>query len=958
MVAAFYGLYMNFNPAGTLRFLLVCTPNPTQITAAKLPENKHCTAMENIIIAYCRDNMEIARTIDEQLSRIGIKFEHLTNMPGSLPGQFTHALQNSNGPVLLIITDNFLRNLNCMVGATETIKRLMRTQRVIPIVADGIRVEPGEAQNEAVPTRFDRVIHAIQYLNHWQNEYLEANAQIENLGENQKQYALDRLSQIRRVSEEIGDLLNQLRDGEYLLWDEFKKNDFQVFFKQFGLLDWHSQFAALNKTTTQLPSAHTESTEQRDIPTPLAIPATEPAQPQVTASVITPETIEAPILPTTPIIEQVLDLPVAKVTSQFISKVPGAAKTEGEAIVEPASETMPQQVAMPPAGSVNPTPKREETETAPQFGSPAFRSPKFPVHLQDIIDDIEQEEHQHLSGMRKAFPDTRNEEYLAQEIVHASAPILQDHAIQEVETKQQSIDLHTESTEVQKPETVRPVVSPTSDYLSHIANEKQRIAVLVQFGERAEAIIEAKKLTEVQPEDDSLRFFYAQTLALHSEQTEEANKQILILQQNGYPTFKILELRGDLALKSLDPLHAKEWWENALTENPESADLHMRMGNVLETYFKGAKKTAAKHYKTAADLLENDPLPCMKYADLMLEYLDKPKKAAKYYLRAAQLSPSSAEAWYGLALSAHHAGDAQLAAQAYHKAIVLNSKLRSATLDRLLTLRTPVKTETLDATPKNNAEAQILTILITGATSGIGKATAKFFAEKGHRVIVTGRREDRLENLQDELQLSDEQMLLAPFDVRNVEDVRAFVKNIPTEWQNIDLLINNAGLAQGLSFIHEGDITEWDTMIDTNIKGLLYMTRAIAPLMVARKKGHIINISSSAGKEVYPKGNVYCATKWAVEALTKGMRLDLHNHGIRVSQVSPGHVEETEFALTRFHGDTEKAQIYNDFQPLKASDVAEAIYFIVTRPDHVNIQDVQMFGKQQASSTVIDRSGR
>jgi NADP-dependent 3-hydroxy acid dehydrogenase YdfG len=171
-------------------------------------------------------------------------------------------------------------------------------------------------------------------------------------------------------------------------------------------------------------------------------------------------------------------------------------------------------------------------------------------------------------------------------------------------------------------------------------------------------------------------------------------------------------------------------------------------------------------------------------------------------------------------------------------------------------------------------------------------------------------------------------------------------------------LLNNAGKAKGLAPIQEGQLEHWEEMIDTNIKGLLYLTRAVAPLMAERGSGHIINISSTAGKEVYPNGNVYCATKYAVEALTKAMRIDLHKYNIRVSQVAPGHVEETEFALVRFDGDAEKAKIYEDFQPLTSKDVAEAIYFIASRPSHVNIQDVLMMGTQQASSTIIDKSGR
>jgi len=250
-------------------------------------------------------------------------------------------------------------------------------------------------------------------------------------------------------------------------------------------------------------------------------------------------------------------------------------------------------------------------------------------------------------------------------------------------------------------------------------------------------------------------------------------------------------------------------------------------------------------------------------------------------------------------------------------------------------------------------------VLITGATSGIGKATAAIFAEKGYDLILTGRRFSRLLQLKEEFTKEyDSNIQLLPFDVRSAAAVQAAIDELPDVWKNVEILINNAGLALGFNPIHEGNLEDWETMIDTNIKGLLYMTRAIAPHMVKRKKGHIINISSIAGKEVYPNGNVYCASKHAVEALTKAMRVDLHKYNIRVSQIAPGHVEETEFAKVRFHGDTERAKIYEDFVPVNSRDIAETIHFIATRPPHVNIQDILVMGTQQASALITDRSGR
>lgn len=251
------------------------------------------------------------------------------------------------------------------------------------------------------------------------------------------------------------------------------------------------------------------------------------------------------------------------------------------------------------------------------------------------------------------------------------------------------------------------------------------------------------------------------------------------------------------------------------------------------------------------------------------------------------------------------------------------------------------------------------TVLITGATSGIGKATATLFAKRGYNVIITGRRKDKLEALKQKFKRKYAVKAKALcFDLRDRESTKKAWSSLESHLQNIDILINNAGLAKGFAPIHKGKIEDWEQMIDTNIKGLLYITRLVSPKMVKAKKGHIINVCSIAGHSVYPNGNVYSATKYAVDALTQSMRLDLHKYGIRVGQVSPGHVEETEFAKVRFDGDEKKADIYSDFNPLTSRDVADIIYFMATRKSHVNIQDLIVMGTQQASASTINRSGR
>ena len=248
------------------------------------------------------------------------------------------------------------------------------------------------------------------------------------------------------------------------------------------------------------------------------------------------------------------------------------------------------------------------------------------------------------------------------------------------------------------------------------------------------------------------------------------------------------------------------------------------------------------------------------------------------------------------------------------------------------------------------------TALITGATSGIGKAIALRLAKEKYALILTGRRDDRLEALKEEIERDYETKVhTLCFDVRDYSQVEKAVNTLPDEWKTIDVLVNNAGLAAGFDPIHSGSLNDWEQMIDTNIKGLLYVTRVVSPAMVARKSGHIINIGSISGKKVYPNGAVYCATKHAVKALNEGMRMDFLPYGIRVTEVCPGAVE-TEFSLVRFKGDRQRAnQVYRGFSPLIAEDIAEAVYYAISQPPHVTVQDMLIMPTAQVDATMIHR---
>ena len=246
--------------------------------------------------------------------------------------------------------------------------------------------------------------------------------------------------------------------------------------------------------------------------------------------------------------------------------------------------------------------------------------------------------------------------------------------------------------------------------------------------------------------------------------------------------------------------------------------------------------------------------------------------------------------------------------------------------------------------------------LITGSTSGIGAACADTLAAQGYDLILVARRENLLTSQTQELTAKyGVQIKKIQADVRDKENINYVLETLPAEWKNVAVLVNNAGLSQGLDPIDKGDTDDWDRMIDTNVKGLLYVTKIISTWMVERKKGHIINIGSIAGKEVYPNGNVYCATKHAVDALNKGMRIDLLPHGIKVTAINPGMVE-TEFSIVRFKGDENRAKkVYDGLEPLMAQDIADAVWYVISRPAHVNISDMLIMPTAQATGTIVKR---
>lgn len=414
---------------------------------------------------------------------------------------------------------------------------------------------------------------------------------------------------------------------------------------------------------------------------------------------------------------------------------------------------------------------------------------------------------------------------------------------------------------------------------------------------------------------------------------------------------------------------ARRTYERILKLDPYNGRALIWLARLLARHYEGETMEAAHLYRKAIMVNDDNAGLYYEYALLQKDYFKSYNKASDSFREALLIDSMFEDAYLGLAQCQREMGMIDQAKANYLQACVLDApRFQTAENDSYFgVLRVveeveeaeeieAVEMEVLEEERNPNADT---VVMVTGASSGIGQAIAGQFIMAGYKVIITGRRQERLHEYKQlmEEHLEEANIHSLNFDVCDLDAVKNALDELPEEWSNIDILINNAGLAKGFASIHEGDIEHWETMVNTNVKGLLYMTRMVTPGMVERQKGHVINLGSVAGKEVYPGGGVYCATKAAVDSLTRSMRLDLYQHNIKVTSVSPGHVEATEFAEVRYENQ-EKAKIYEDFKPLSARDVAETIFYVATRPDHVNIQDVLMFGTQQASSRDVNRSGR
>jgi NADP-dependent 3-hydroxy acid dehydrogenase YdfG len=954
--------------------------------------------MSELILAYCIENQYVAAKIESALSgkiaveKVGIDINHGT-------ARLDEIAAEGSQRVLMLLSDNFLKSENYMFEALKVIQKLGDANRLIPVTTDGIVNQDGKVFS--VPTSFDRVSHVIQYMNYWQDYYLN----VRKIPNNDEQ-----IRRVRAISSEVGEMLRYIRTMDYFSYDQFEDSNFIVLYRVLGLR--HSAETTVDKQLLHVveaentPAYVSENSEkfyengQNSHSEVLESPKVFEEKPDLQPSIDEPEIQNLATLEDTPILEEkiesTIEEPVIDTDPEWLS----AESLSSKAAESYKPEPIPEPEILKPNLPIQSITARETHEPIlesfmKQTPDKNVQTPAMDMTIEALIASIKSENYvikevekpadlienlsmndseitdkivEQFQEMEKPKPITVPEPQMVESLKSDIKILEKEDAAHleptlEAETEEIPAPKALETETVSKmnllveEDDATQVQAEAEDEETNVKAEVERI-----FSEKLNAETAEMELEE--GIDDELRYKYAERL-VQSGKLEQAANQLELLLDNNRQHVDAYVLLAYLAEESQDFLLSLSCLEKVTLLNPKYPGIYYKLGMLVSEHFKNQEKKAHKYFIQALELEPNNPEVLFEISKIEASNGKNPELLLTYLEKLNTIKPENTEAAFMLADFYRESGDQEKANFVYKETANRVPSFSTPENEALFFYEQPVQ-----AVPEPEemplTEAEILKnknghklVLITGATSGIGRAAAEIFAQNGYKIIVTGRRADRLEALKAQFE-NDFQAKIQTlcFDVRRLDAVKAQIESLGEGWQNIDILINNAGLARGLEPIHEGKVDDWEEMIDTNIKGLLYMTRAIAPEMVKRRSGHILNICSTAGKEVYPNGNVYAATKHAVDALTRGMRLDLFKHNIRVSQVAPAMVEETEFSLVRFDGDAEKAKVYEDFRPLKASDVAEMIFYIVSRPEYVNIQDVVMMGSQQANSVFIDRSGR
>ncbi len=990
--------------------------------------------MNRVFLAYCIENQTVASKI---ISAINGKSEVEKIIFDANTGIKTLAakVRDNSTPIVLLVSDNFLKNESCMQDALVVLQNLATQKRLIPVTTEGVYAKNGNGEFYTVPTSFDRVSNVIQYMNYWQDSYLELRrARPSNVDE---MAFNERVRVVRTISSEIGELLRFLRAIEYFSFENLEETRFAGLFRILGLpVPLEVEVKKADVSYTVFPDAKVEVKAE-----PIAEPIVQIVENEVIMPEPIAEKIDLSAIPGVNLLPNMEDIAAEKTFEAVpLTKNEGSISLENMVDDIKKEDRYALKEELPKTSNFNEVVDdilNEDAKIADQIVEAEQLSSKPDPEWDAADDDI----HNifDLESVPLVKNEVKNEAVEAVEVIEVSETIekpietgelsMENLEVPEIESKAEiaaeslvemplevaevievaesveetteeailveateTIEAHAAEMDLElADEPLHALVSadPVEEELkikeevSRIFNESEQVENAFDYEKNAipvaqnvdnQNVIEMEQTLEStspnaevgsentlesahamlskNPLDNEARYNYSAALA-QNNRYQDALEQLDILIENDRTNVEAYIFMAYVAEQTGDNLLSLNCLEKVTLLNPNYTGIFYKLGMLTNEHFKGQKRKAYRYFQEAIAREPKNADAHYQFARMDFEQNGNRETYMKHLEEAIELNPQHAEASFELAKMFYEVGEKEKAAAYYTHASVENPIYKTKINDDIFQF--VAATPSVSDAVNDNGKV----VLITGATSGIGRATAEIFAKNGYRLILTGRREDRLKELVSEFSESfrNKNQILT-FDVRNLDEVKKAVETIGEEFENVDILINNAGLASGLAPIHEGDINDWDVMIDTNIKGLLYMTRAISPRMVERKSGHIINICSIAGKEIYPNGNVYMASKHAVDALTKAMRADLYTYNIRVGQVAPGHVEETEFALVRFHGDAEKAKIYQDFQPLKASDVAETIYFMASRPAYVNIQDVLLMGTQQANVYLLDRSGR
>ena len=864
---------------------------------------------KTVAIAYNTDNQNIAQQIDDHISKAKYSFNHFQSGSGD---PLSKQLNTTSTPILLLISDNFLKSATCMSKGLKLLQE--KKNNIIPVVINGIeRDENGQISE--VPTEFDKVSDIIQYINYWQDQYLDLRRQKRKLRDSDDNFNEEKFNEhlqiMRDISTEAGEFLRMLRNMvNRVNWEVFSKNNYELFFKLLGdPASWENIRHLTFERSTPVTAAPTaepieeEAIDISDIPGIDLLPneADTMVEDEPLEEVVDEieESLASPVLELGDMedqeeedyvddIEEVTDEEVQSIIQKSIRYIEAEKPSAAFDYMEQAIDAYPNSVDLRYHYAVMLSQNGRNLdqslyhldlvlEMEPSFADAHYLKGNIAESREDYANAIRS----YQKTIR--FNDTHSDAFYHIGLLFAK---------------------HVEDGEEKGADYLKKAIKYNPGHLD--ANYQLGSIYYENLNKPNKALKQFEKALEIEDQHPFANYDMA-LIYYQKEAFELANafyqKAIAI-----NPDIQTAENDAAFALEAPIPVSAEEVDDTNKADQPaEELVSTPKSGKPIKNEQDSAEKTVVKPIINEDDMNEKEE------ALASIKEIGDPINALKANIKQ------------------------------------LEELLRKKEQDLIK------REESLKAAKK----AESKTVLITGASAGIGKATAEVFAENGYRLILTGRRSERLEEIKTNLISNFEiDVETLSFDVTNAASCQKAIQQLPDAWRNIDILVNNAGKAKGKDPIHQGRLDHWEEMIDTNIKGLLYMSRAVSPLMVKRETGHIINVCSLAGKEVYPNGNVYCATKHAVDALTKGMQLDLHQYNVRVSQVSPAMVEETEFAKVRYDGDEQKAQIYDGFQPLKAKDVGQTIHFIATQPTHVNIQDVVMMGVQQPNSVTVDRSGR